>query len=176
MAAGAGDAGGSSPGRGTQGLSALPGWEQHLPGAVQDPAPCPLCHTLALFSPLLVASAAPGVTRGSRGEGPRGPVSVGASRAPVGCWVSAMFTEGQPVAAPCPAEPAAQLVGGQQFLGCHEPGLAPVACLVTLAQLPRCEGTLWCPCSGYRVPGTRSHQDRAQGGWTPALSTERGRE
>lgn len=177
MAAGTGDAGGSSAGgsaqaeasRGSQhclGRSSISlGWCQ---------AQCPVLHSLLCFSTLLAVGAAPGLTMGPGGQGPRGPVSVGASLVPMGCLVPVMCTGGLPVAALCPAEPV--VWPRTVVLWCHESGVAPMACSVISAQLPWGKGMWWCSCSSCSVLGAQSHQDKGiWRGHTSARCKERDR-
>lgn len=84
--------------------------------------------------------------------GQRGPVSVGASWSPMGCLVPVMCVEGSQW------QPSGQLSWGLLFLRCHESGLAPAACPVTLAQLSGGEGTLQCPCGSRSMRGAWSHR------------------
>lgn len=110
---------GLSPGTGTQGLSALPGWEQHLPGRVPDLPCCPPAAPMALCSLLLAAGAAPGLTPTGEGQRALSPWVFPMRRAVFG---DSLWQLGAQLS---------QLCGqASPLCGCCEPGLAPGACLV----------------------------------------------
>lgn len=71
------------------------------------------------------------------------------------------------MASPSQWHPRAQLSWqrgrGVLFLGCREPGLAPVACSATSALLPQGEGTLRCPQKDRGTAGVHASTGHEEG-------------